>query len=261
MKTPTRRKVRTLGRHVAVAAVVVVFLLVAYASAGAGPPTETLRGFFAETNKLLVVSSSEGQPDERLVAASRLVSGLFEFEDAAQVALGRHWDARTPAEQQQFVRLFNEALMRSYTRRLAAITSARADISVDYLSESVDRDAAIVRTRLLSGGRIRMPIDYQMVQRGQRWRVRDVLMGDVSLVANYRAQIHRVIRASSYAELVTRMSASFAGPPVGSAASEVYPLASGRGPTPTGLLAAPFDGRARAAFSAYRVSAEEFQTH
>jgi phospholipid transport system substrate-binding protein len=242
----------TLSRHV-VAAIVVVFLVDACPGAEAGPPTETLRDFFAEASKIL--ASTDNQPDERWVAANRLVSGLFEFEDAAEVALGHNWYVRTPAEQDQFVRLFREVVLRSYIAQLAAIGSTRAGVGVDYLDESSDRDTAIVRTRLVSGDRIGMILDYQMVHRGEGWRVRDVLKEGVSVVANYQAQIQRVIRRSSYAELVMRMSAILAEPSVGSAASDAGLPASGRGP----MLSGPAALDARAASNAYRVPSGELQ--
>jgi phospholipid transport system substrate-binding protein len=245
--------VRTLSRRVAVACTVVVFLLDACPGAEAGPPTETLRDFFAEAGKIL--ASTENQPDERWFAARRLASGLFEFEEAAQVALGHNWYVRTPAEQDEFVRLFREVILRSYVSQLAAVGSTRAGLGVDYLDESSDRDTAIVRTRLVSGDRIGLILDYQMVHRGQGWRVRDVLKGGVSVVANYRAQIHRFIRRSSYAELVMRMSVILAEAPAGSVASDVRLPAPGRMP----ILSGPAALDARPAFGASRVPSEKLQ--
>ena len=44
-----------------------------------------------------------------------------------------------------------------------------------------------------------------LIERDGRWRVYDVVIEGVSLVANYRTQFDRVIRSSSYAELVKRL--------------------------------------------------------
>jgi hypothetical protein len=46
-----------------------------------------------------------------------------------------------------------------------------------------------------------------MAYRSRRWVVRDITIEGVSLVGSYRAQFDRVIRASSYPELVVRMRA------------------------------------------------------
>ncbi|MGH7300817.1 MAG: ABC transporter substrate-binding protein, partial [Candidatus Rokuibacteriota bacterium] len=42
-------------------------------------------------------------------------------------------------------------------------------------------------------------------RRGDRWLMYDVLIENVSLVASYRSQFDRVIRTSSYEELVRRL--------------------------------------------------------
>jgi phospholipid transport system substrate-binding protein len=44
-----------------------------------------------------------------------------------------------------------------------------------------------------------------MLKRGERWRIYDVSIEGVSLVANYRTQFNSVIRTSSYDELLGRM--------------------------------------------------------
>jgi phospholipid transport system substrate-binding protein len=44
-----------------------------------------------------------------------------------------------------------------------------------------------------------------MVYQGNRWLVRDITIDGVSLVTNYRAQFDRVIKTSSYRDLVVRI--------------------------------------------------------
>jgi cell division septation protein DedD len=57
-----------------------------------------------------------------------------------------------------------------------------------------------------------------MVRDGQRWSVYDVLIDGVSLVVNYRAQLLRTIRQSSYSTLVATLNARFARTPTSPAA-------------------------------------------
>jgi phospholipid transport system substrate-binding protein len=44
-----------------------------------------------------------------------------------------------------------------------------------------------------------------MQQRGDRWRVYDVVVEGVSLINNYRTQFDKIIQTSSFAELVRRL--------------------------------------------------------
>jgi phospholipid transport system substrate-binding protein len=69
----------------------------------------------------------------------------------------------------------------------------------------VERDRAGVRTIIVGRGGRQIRLDHWMVYQGNRWMVRDITIDGVSLVTNYRAQFDRVIRASSYHDLVVRM--------------------------------------------------------
>lgn len=172
-------------------------------------PTDTLRGFFAEVNKILAEPEIEG-PAERLIAVRKLVNDIFDFREAAELALGREWQGRTPAEQEEFVQLFADLFERSYVLRVASKASLNAGVRVRFSGESVDRDVATVRTALGSRDGGEILLDYRMIKRGERWMIRDIVIEGVSLVANYRAQFHRIIQGWSYPELVARMKAKTA---------------------------------------------------
>jgi len=68
---------------------------------------------------------------------------------------------------------------------------------------------AIVRTEVQARYGSDMQLDYLMTRSGKGWLVRDVVMDGVSLVENYRAQFARILRTSSYADLVLRLQDSF----------------------------------------------------
>ena len=53
-----------------------------------------------------------------------------------------------------------------------------------------------------------MPLDYRMRSTGVRWRVYDLSMDGVSLLANYRAQFNKIIRTSSFEELLAKLKAN-----------------------------------------------------
>ncbi|MBI4590427.1 MAG: ABC transporter substrate-binding protein [Candidatus Rokubacteria bacterium] len=161
-------------------------------------------------NKILAEPETEGHPTERLIAVRKLVNDIFDFRDAAELALGREWQARTPAEQEEFVQLFAGLLERAFIRGVASKASVNAGVRVRFLDESVDRDVATVQTAVVSRGGGEILLDYHMIKRGERWMIRDVVLEGVSLVANYRAQFHRVIEGSSYPDLVAKMKAKTA---------------------------------------------------
>jgi phospholipid transport system substrate-binding protein len=50
-----------------------------------------------------------------------------------------------------------------------------------------------------------VPVEARMVKKTDRWLIYDVAIENVSLIANYRAQFDRIIRTSSFADLVKRL--------------------------------------------------------
>lgn len=196
-----------------VPAVALALVLLAGPWAWAGPPSETLRGLFAAANRVVLDAKIADHPTERVQAIRKLVNDAFDFRGAAERALGREWQPRTLAEQRNFVRLFAALLERAYVYRVAAQVNVSAGIRVRYLGESVNGDVATVQTAVEAkdGGEIRL--DYRMISRGRRWLIQDVVIEGVSIVANYRAQFHRVVQGSSYSELVSQMRAKTEGVP------------------------------------------------
>ena len=180
------------------------WLLVTGAEAGA--PTTTLQATFAQANQIIADPTMEDRPLERLVAIRALFSKVFDFRGASEDVLGPEWKARTAVEQREFTSIFSGFVQRGFVYWLAAVAEIDGNgITVYYLSESVERDRAGVRTAIVGRGGRHIHLDHWMVYQGNRWMVRDITIDGVSLITNYRAQFDRVIRGSSYRDLVVRM--------------------------------------------------------
>ncbi len=184
---------------------VVAALLVLGAAAGAqaGPATDRLK---PEVERVLGVLENpalrgEAKTQERRQAIRAITDGVFDWTEMARRALGRHWNARTPAEQQEFVGLFRDLIERAY---IAKIEKYRGE-KLAYAGERSDGDQAMVRTRVETKPGQEVGIDYRMSRQGSRWMVIDVLVENISLVGNYRSQFDDVIKTSSFEELVRKI--------------------------------------------------------
>ena len=177
------------------------------AGAEAGQPTDTLRATFAEANQIISDPATEHRPLDRLAAIRALFSKVFDFRGAAERVLGPEWRSRTAVEQREFTSIFAGFVQRGFVNWLASVADVDADhgITVLYLAESVQRERAAVRTAVVGRGGRQIHLDHEMVYQGNRWMVRDIKIDGVSLLTNYRAQFERVMRASSYRDLVARM--------------------------------------------------------
>jgi phospholipid transport system substrate-binding protein len=138
---------------------------------------------------------------ERRAAIRKAVTEVFDFEEMSKRALSVHWQKLTIEERKEFVYLFSDLLERSYIKKIEGYS----DEKIDYLEEKIDGDSALVKSKITTRRNIEIPIDYKLLKRGDKWYVYDVVIEGVSLINNYRTQFNKIIRQSSYTELIKRM--------------------------------------------------------
>jgi len=173
--------------------------------AWATTPTAELRAFFADATLILTDPETEGKHAERLSAIRAITGQIFDIREAAKLSLGPAWRDRTEAERGEFAHLYGDFLERAFIAWIAARAQIDGGPTVSYLAESVGGGRATVRTTVLGRNGRDLPLEYRMVERGDRWAVYDVVIDGMSLAANYRAQFTRVIQSSSYPELVRQL--------------------------------------------------------
>ncbi len=188
----------TLGVDRILTGLTVALVLLAGSSAWAGP-TDQLREYTDQVVKVLDDPAMARQ--DRRAAVRKIAHEAFDINETAQRVLARHWQARTPAEREEFTQLFADLLERTYIARMDEYGGER----IRYLGESIDGTFASVKARILTRTGTEVAVESRMNLRGDRWLIYDVLIENVSLVANYRSQFDRIIRSSSYEELVKRL--------------------------------------------------------
>ena len=179
-------------------------LAVVPAAHGAGPgPTEQLRRAIDRVLRVLEDPALKGEARaaERRHALRQIADEIFDFDEMARRAMGQHWRSLTAAQRTEFVQVFSDLLERAYTSKIELYRGEK----IQYPGERVEGDLATVSTRIVTKNGTEVPVDYRTLRRGDRWRVYDVSIEGVSLVANYRTQFNSIIRTSSYEELLKKM--------------------------------------------------------
>src|SRR3984893_12808132 len=138
---------------------IVLFALPGVQAAWAGAPTDQLREGVARVVKILRDPELKGltKVNERSAAVNKVADEIFDFGETAKRALGQHWVQRTPAEREEFVRLFTELLQRTYLSKVDRYNS-----EMTFNDDVVDGNQAVVRTTLLIGNGGGMSLDYWM---------------------------------------------------------------------------------------------------
>jgi len=171
----------------------------------AGEPTDQLK--IQLERVLKTVQDPEVKKEGRAVerrAVRKIAEEIFDFDDTAKRTLARHWAQRSPAEREEFVKLFSDVFEHAYLSKVELYQGER----VTYLGDTVEAGVATVKTRFLTKQGSQLNVDYRMQRAATgRWLVYDVLIEGVSLVDNYRNQFNSVIQRTSYQELVRKLKA------------------------------------------------------
>jgi phospholipid transport system substrate-binding protein len=192
-------------QHIFTGTTLAVLVLGTAAGACAGAATDQLRPEIDQViatieNPALQAGSKAA---DRREAVRAIADRIFDWTEMSKRALGRHWEARTPAERSEFIPLFRELLERAFFGKIEQYGAE----NVAYTEELLDGDDTIVRTRVTLKPSWEVGVDYRMAWQGTRWMIADVLVDRTSLVRNFRSQFDSVIKRSSYEDLVTKIRA------------------------------------------------------
>ena len=186
-------------------ATALVLVLVSPPHVWGGAPTDALRDTLAGVNRALDDPELRKAPaDLRAAIRTALVSRIDALE-AARLALGDGWMARTPAEREEFTTVFGDHFERTYIFRIAAHAPMYRPLAIRYLDEKSDGGTATVATTLgnREGGEV--PVEYRLIQRDGRWVIYDVVIDGASLIDNYKTLFSRVIGQSSFPDVMALM--------------------------------------------------------
>jgi phospholipid transport system substrate-binding protein len=145
--------------------------------------------------------SSPDKKQERVDRLREALAPVFDYEEMAKRALGPHWRQRTPAEQEEFVKLFRDFLERVYSDKIGLYGGEK----VRFGREVMDSEFAQVESTIIQPKGEEITVVYKLRQVNGQWKVYDAIVENISIINNYRSQFDRVISSSSYEELVKRL--------------------------------------------------------
>ena len=129
----------------------------------------------------------------------------FNFTSMTALAMGQNWNKATPEQKKKLTDEFRVLLVRTYASALAAYSNQKFDFR-PLRSKPTDTDVT-VSVRVLQQGGQPVSIDYSMEKTPGGWKVYDVLVGGVSLVANYRTEFANAVRSSGIDGLLKDLEA------------------------------------------------------
>jgi phospholipid transport system substrate-binding protein len=171
----------------------------------AAPATPAVRVIRTTVDAALAIlrdPSLRQDPEQRRRKLREAVDPAFDWEAMAKSSLGQHWRGLDEKQRREFVSVFKELLAREY---LSDIDRFQGSEQVDVKGSEKKGDLEVVKTVLITASREQVPIDYTLHAADGSWRVEDVAVEGVSLVAHYRATLGRFLVNGDFASLLQQL--------------------------------------------------------
>ena len=138
---------------------------------------------------------------ERRRQLEAVIGKRLSYEEMSKRALGEQWKRLSEKERQEFVDLFKTLLANTYATRIEGYAGEQ----IQFINErQLESGYAEVHAKLVSK-KTDLTMDFRLFQRSGDWLVYDIVVDGVGLVNNYRGQFAKIIRNSSYADLLKKL--------------------------------------------------------
>lgn len=176
--------------------------------AKAGSPTAFVKSVINHASAVVRDTSLPAAERDRRLRA--VAEANFDFSDMARTALGYHWRKLTPQQRAEFVPLFTSFMEAVYLNKMQGygVQKIRSDLNstnVTFIGQRMEgSDYAEVHSKALFKGRPNpVRVDYLLRRVDGRWKIYDLEIDSISVMANYRNQFNRVINDNGYPDLLS----------------------------------------------------------
>jgi phospholipid transport system substrate-binding protein len=157
----------------------------------AGAPMATVEANVKKVLDVLRDSKLKG-PSAKEIKKEKLrviYKGMFDEVEFSRRTMARNWTKLSPAQQAEFIVLFEQVLEKSYVDKILSYT----DQKIEFYKENIlSGSQAEIQTKIVTSS-TEIPIFYRVILKDGKWRVYDVVVENVSLVQNYRTQFNDIL--------------------------------------------------------------------
>jgi phospholipid transport system substrate-binding protein len=129
----------------------------------------------------------------------------FDFAAMTALATGPAWSKASAEQKKLLIEEFRRLLVRTYTSALMAYSTQKFEVR-PLRARPEDTDVT-VNVRIMQPGAQPVAIDYSMEKSPQGWKAYNMMVGGVSLVANYRTEFSNKVRDGGIDGLIHELHA------------------------------------------------------
>ena len=122
------------------------------------------------------------------------IEPYVDFDGFARGVMGRYYRQATPTQRVAFEKTFRDSLIRTYARGLASFNNESYTLRPFIAGNDPSR--AMVAMDFKTDKGMTIPINYQLVQSGETWKVRNVQLNGIDIGLTFRNQFASTVSSS-----------------------------------------------------------------
>ena len=151
---------------------------------------------------LVVLRNDELTDPAKAALIEEVAYANFDFERMAKLALARSYKKLDKTQRSEFQEEFRRHLALTYGRSLAAYSDEGIEIGDSRTHKNGD---VTVAGTVVGGAHDGATIDWRMRRRDDNWKVIDVVIEGVSMIANFRSQVQDIVKSKGPAALIAQL--------------------------------------------------------
>jgi phospholipid transport system substrate-binding protein len=133
-----------------------------------------------------------------------LVEQNFDFAAMSRSALGYNWRSLSPDQRERFTKLFTAFIEVAYLDKIQDYQGQQVRFTGQ---RSLGEGYTQVDTQIVQAGKSPISVSYLLEKTNGTWKVYDVTVESISIIANYRNQFNRVIQQKGFDQLMADLQA------------------------------------------------------
>lgn len=150
--------------------------------------------------------------DKRRDEVEQIIYSNVDFDTLSRLVMARNWRKLSDEQKVEFKRLFKSHLSDTYGDNVDNYRNEKVEI----LSQRDEKRGDVtVKTKIVRGGTDDVLVDYRLRKKSDEWRIIDVVIEGVSLVANFRSQFQDIMSNGGADRLLKLLREKDIEPPPG----------------------------------------------
>jgi|SRR5579859_2173857 len=126
----------------------------------------------------------------REAAFSKLFTEGFDVAEIGRFVLGRYWNVASPAQQQEYLKLFGTYVVAVYANRFSQYSGEKFTVAG---SQATPEGASVASQIIRPNGGPPINIVWKITKQGTGYKIRDVVAENLSMTVTQRAEFSSVV--------------------------------------------------------------------